>query len=102
VRSVTGYLTLEGGDAIHGDNPRTTYNQSMGMLPLHAHIRVLKLTSKKIQEQEKHVTATGEIPKNFKIFPAFVTCGNSHSKTLSETPTFGRTDLPLSIRDVCS
>jgi hypothetical protein len=25
VRSVTSYLTLEGGDVIHGDNPGTTY-----------------------------------------------------------------------------
>jgi hypothetical protein len=63
---------------------------------------LVKLTSKKIQEQENHVTTAGEIPKNFKIFPAFVICGTSCRKALFDTSNFGRTDMPRSARDVCS
>jgi hypothetical protein len=62
----------------------------MAMLPLHALIRIVKLTSKKTQEKGKNVTTAGEIPTNFKIFPAFVTCGTSHWKPSLTIRILGR------------
>jgi hypothetical protein len=103
LRSVTSYSILEGGDAKRDDNPRAPYDYFMQMLPPHAHIRVVTLTSRRIQDQGKHVTTDKDVPKNSRIFAAFVTCGTSSRKTLFDIPCFGRkTDMPLSARDGCS
>jgi hypothetical protein len=68
VRSVTIYITLEGGDAIRGDTSRPTYDWFMALLPPHALIRVVMMTSKNIQEEGKQVTTAREISKDFKPF----------------------------------
>jgi hypothetical protein len=79
VCSVTSYPTLEGGDAIRDDNPRAPY-YFMQMLPPHALIHVVTLTSRRILDQGKDVTTDRDIPKNSRIFAAFVTYGTSSRK----------------------
>jgi hypothetical protein len=60
VRSVTGDLFFEGGDAICGDSSRRTpFDYFMAMLPLDALMRVVTLTSEKIREKGKDLTTDG-------------------------------------------
>jgi hypothetical protein len=103
VRSANSYHTLEGSDAIRGDNRRAPYVYFMPVLPPHAHIRVVTLTSKRIQAQGMYVKTSREIPKNFRLFPALLTRDTSSRKTLFAIPNFGRkTYVPLYEGDGCS
>jgi Transposase IS4 len=67
VRSITGDLIFEGGDAIFGDNRRTPYEYFMAIFPLDALMRIVMLTSEKLRKKGKQVTRGGEILKFFGI-----------------------------------
>jgi Transposase IS4 len=67
VRSITGDLIFEGGNAIRGDNRRRPYVYFMAIFPPDALMRIVMLTSEKIREKGKQVTAGGEILKFFGI-----------------------------------
>jgi Transposase IS4 len=67
VRSITGDLIFEGGDAIFGDNRRTPYEYFMAIFPPDALMRIVMLTSEKLREKGKQVTRGGEILKFFGI-----------------------------------
>jgi hypothetical protein len=59
--------SLEGRDAIGGDNRRTPYDHFNAMFPPDALIRIATLTSEKLCEKGKQATTGGEILKFFGI-----------------------------------
>jgi Transposase IS4 len=68
VRSITGDLIFDGGDAICGDNRPMSYEYFIAIFPPDALMRIVMLTSEKLREKGKQVTTGGVILKFFGIF----------------------------------
>jgi hypothetical protein len=104
VRSATGDLIVEGGDAICGDNRCTPYEYFIATFPPDALTRIVSLTTEKLREKWRHDMTDGEILKFFGILilgtrykygsRAYL-CSTSSRSTLFDPPAFGRrTGMP--------